>query len=187
MLKSDQSPQDKTLTKDFGMVYAKEVEYLKRRRKKYNLNSNLPANENCEHEKLELPEKADSSRPDMQHGTVGLAFSGGGIRSATFNLGVLQGLCKHNLLIFIDYLSTVSGGGYIGSCLSSLLDNPNVKVRQEEFPFRFERKQKDPVSDQCGDEKKEVKHLRRYGNYLAPGRSLLSPHVWRLIGSFISG
>ena len=42
---------------------------------------------------------------------VGLALSGGGIRSATFNLGVLQALAKYGLLRKFDYLSTVSGGG----------------------------------------------------------------------------
>src|SRR4051794_34503351 len=46
---------------------------------------------------------------------IGLAFSGGGIRSATFNLGVLQALAAHGLLPACDYLSTVSGGGYVGS------------------------------------------------------------------------
>src|SRR5258708_21049135 len=44
---------------------------------------------------------------------VGLALSGGGIRSATFNLGVLQALAKARLLRVPDYLSTVSGGGYV--------------------------------------------------------------------------
>ena len=44
-----------------------------------------------------------------------LCLSGGGIRSATFGLGVLQGLARHGLLDRFDYLSTVSGGGYIGS------------------------------------------------------------------------
>ena len=48
-----------------------------------------------------------------------LCFSGGGIRSATFGLGVLQGLARTNLLERFDYLSTVSGGGYIGSWLSA--------------------------------------------------------------------
>lgn len=48
-----------------------------------------------------------------------LAFSGGGIRSATFNLGVLQRLAEHGILKNVDYLSTVSGGGYIGSWLSA--------------------------------------------------------------------
>src|SRR6516225_1985418 len=34
-----------------------------------------------------------------------LCFSGGGIRSATFGLGVLQGLSHHHLLSKFDYLS----------------------------------------------------------------------------------
>jgi hypothetical protein len=50
---------------------------------------------------------------------VGLAFSGGGIRSATFNLGILQGLAKYEKLRMFDYLSTVSGGGYIGGWLEA--------------------------------------------------------------------
>ncbi|WP_409280703.1 patatin-like phospholipase family protein [Pseudomonas defluvii] len=59
----------------------------------------------------------------------GLALSGGGIRSATFCLGVLQALARTQrterpeekpLLARFDYLSTVSGGGYIGSFFSSL-------------------------------------------------------------------
>jgi predicted acylesterase/phospholipase RssA len=52
---------------------------------------------------------------------IGLAFSGGGIRSATINLGVLQVLAKHELFKCFDYLSTVSGGGYIGAYISSLI------------------------------------------------------------------
>ena len=50
-----------------------------------------------------------------------LAFSGGGIRSATFSLGILQALAKNRMLHSFDYLSTVSGGGYIGAWLSALL------------------------------------------------------------------
>ena len=48
---------------------------------------------------------------------VGLAISGGGIRSATFALGVLQAMAKHRFLRFVDFLSTVSGGSYIGAFL----------------------------------------------------------------------
>src|SRR5882724_13115807 len=44
-----------------------------------------------------------------------LCISGGGIRSATFSLGALQSMADRNLLDKFDYLSTVSGGGYIGS------------------------------------------------------------------------
>ena len=62
--------------------------------------------------------KPDGNTPDAP--IVGLALSGGGIRSATFSLGLLQALAKLNILPRIDYLSTVSGGGYIGSFLGAL-------------------------------------------------------------------
>ncbi len=76
-----------------------------------------------------------------------LCFSGGGIRSATFCLGVLQGLAKYGLLDKFDYLSTVSGGGYIGSWLSAWIDRAGSveKVqaslsRDEMNPYLFELK-----------------------------------------------
>jgi hypothetical protein len=41
----------------------------------------------------------------------GICFSGGGIRSATLNLGILQGLAERGMLPRFDYLSSVSGAG----------------------------------------------------------------------------
>jgi len=61
-----------------------------------------------------------------QPATVGLAFSGGGIRSATFAVGVLQALAGKGRLRGIDYLSTVSGGGFTGSFLGRLFTRPTV-------------------------------------------------------------
>jgi len=58
---------------------------------------------------------------DAEH-RWGLALSGGGIRSATFCLGVLRALARNDLLLRFDMLSTVSGGGYIGSMLGRLFD-----------------------------------------------------------------
>ena len=52
---------------------------------------------------------------------VGLALSGGGIRSATFCLGVVQALAARGLMKDFDYLSTVSGGGYTGSFITSYI------------------------------------------------------------------
>ncbi|MFN3544760.1 MAG: patatin-like phospholipase family protein [Thiobacillus sp.] len=52
---------------------------------------------------------------------MGLALSGGDSRSATFALGVTRALAKLGLLRGFDYLSTVSGGGYIGAWLSALI------------------------------------------------------------------
>ncbi len=55
---------------------------------------------------------------DVPRFQTGLALSGGGIRAATVALGVLQALAERGLLKQFHYLSTVSGGGYIGSSLS---------------------------------------------------------------------
>ncbi|MCU7647589.1 patatin-like phospholipase family protein [Pseudomonas piscis] len=88
--------------------------------------------------RLSLQQSATEQQPPLEN--WGLALSGGGIRSATFGLGVLQALARapvpdthqanpeqppanteeRSLLSRFDYLSTVSGGGYIGSFFSSL-------------------------------------------------------------------
>src|SRR5262249_1667670 len=57
------------------------------------------------------------ARPDDQARTA-LCISGGGIRSATFALGVIQGLAGADVLDKFDYLSTVSGGGHLGRMVS---------------------------------------------------------------------
>ena len=170
-------------------VFLSELEYIARRRDDLGLDSN-PVNE--EHERL--CKRLDNSgsvisdpgrvapqtdiRPSAKAGLVGLALSGGGIRSATFNLGLLQGLARRNVLRCCDYLSTVSGGGYIGSCLSSLLDDPEASVEEVKFPFRFQRKVKP-------DERKAVKHLREHGNYLAVKGSFLE--YAGMLGTYLSG
>ncbi|WP_416409612.1 patatin-like phospholipase family protein [Agrobacterium rosae] len=73
----------------------------------------------------------------------GLALSGGGIRSATFAMGVLVSLSRRNLLPQFDYLSTVSGGGYTGSFLTQLLGSPdadpNLSLRASDLPFKREQ------------------------------------------------
>ncbi len=51
----------------------------------------------------------------------GVALSGGGIRSATVCLGVLEVLARRGVLDRTDYLSTVSGGGYTGAFWSWLV------------------------------------------------------------------
>src|SRR2546430_8394069 len=55
-----------------------------------------------------------------------LCISGGGIRSATFGLGILQGLARCGLLDKFHYLSTVSGGGYIGSWLRAWINRAGL-------------------------------------------------------------
>ncbi len=65
-------------------------------------------------------------REQLPDDTVGVALSGGGIRSATFSFGVLQALAGLDRIRWVDYLSTVSGGAYIGSFLGRLFTRMNV-------------------------------------------------------------
>src|SRR5262249_42338708 len=97
---------------------------------------------------------------------VGLALSGGGIRSATLSLGVLVALAKRGLLPQFDYLSTVSGGGYLGSFLNAFLNSPPDRItpiaiglRSNELPFLHE-----------GGEAEALRHIRHHSKYLASGR-----------------
>jgi choline dehydrogenase-like flavoprotein len=85
--------------------------------------------------KPEPKDEPSSNRPAgtnrLPGDTVGLALTGGGIRSATFALGVLQTLAKRNLLRHIDFLSTVSGGGFTGSFLGRLFTRPSVSESKD--------------------------------------------------------
>src|SRR6266853_733265 len=80
MFVQESSDEEKGLT--FAEVLPKEIEVLRKARRK-----------------REVPERPVPLEQDI----VGLAFSGGGIRSATFNLGVIQALASKNLLKFVDY------------------------------------------------------------------------------------
>ncbi|MFZ2508757.1 MAG: hypothetical protein WAW79_09840 [Steroidobacteraceae bacterium] len=64
---------------------------------------------------------ARCTTPTVAHGLAGIGFSGGGIRSATINLGIAQVLHQAGIFDHFDYMSTVSGGGYLGSSISALM------------------------------------------------------------------
>src|SRR5262245_16080353 len=126
---------------------------------------------------------------DLRNSLIGLALSGGGIRSATTNLGILQALSKMDILPKVDYLCTVSGGGYIGGCLSALLSlkrdwtggpwspeqhqmngpaDAKFGTQWSNFPFRDELRDW-PISGHS-----EVKHLRTHGNFLVTRRGFFT-------------
>ena len=108
--------------------------------------------------------KAKEEEGKVGHpGLVGLALSGGGIRSATFNLGVIQALKNSGVFDSIHYLSTVSGGGYIGSCLSSL-----AASRNDVRGFRSTHGKGAFEHNQGKEEARPVRHLRNNANFLAP-------------------
>jgi Patatin-like phospholipase len=108
--------------------------------------------------------------------TVGLALSGGGIRSASFGLGVLQALLANHVLEKIDYLSTVSGGGYIGAALTWFRKRQAGQGNQffnDTNPFGKQHEgARTPAEDGRSTGNTFLSFLRQHGNYLAPDRKL---------------
>jgi len=122
---------------------------------------------------------------------IGLACSGGGIRSATFCLGVFQALARSDFLRRIDFLSTVSGGGYIGTFLGHLYLRPYADPGKDQAGHPTDPAGADGyvlgataaerVSSILDDSHaKPLAHLRENGRYLSPngsGDSLLAGAV----------
>jgi len=164
---SSRSVEDRSFTPSLGTVVAAERAYLGDRRV-------------CN----DLPSLEDD--PALW----GLAFSGGGVRSATFCLGVIQALTRHGHAKRFDYLSTVSGGGYIGSCLSSLLSGrSDTGLDHESSPFTGLREHDDygaPEETKLSV-RHQMHHLRTHGEYLIPRSHLLSRDVQRAVGSVLPG
>lgn len=137
-------------TTDFEAVQAHETAWLTRRR-------------------------AASALPPPSDDVVGLAFSGGGIRSAVFNLGVLQALEKAGLMRHVDYLSTVSGGGYIGSCYSWLRAAAGSRPASATGSV-FDQ----PLQGRGGS---ALDWLRSHGKYLTAHRGF---SLWTLLASIFA-
>ncbi len=93
-----------------------------------------------------------------------LCLSGGGIRSAAFALGILQSLAAKGLLNQFHYLSTVSGGGYIGSWLQRWIAESGRGAVQAELGGSREPPQ--------------VRALRENSNYLTPRIGIGSNDTW---------
>src|SRR5262249_52608854 len=150
-------------------------------------------------ERRKLAGRLEQSADPASLRPIGLALSGGGIRSATFNLGILQALSRLGVLPYVDYLSTVSGGGYIGSCLSSLLSHPNngepelvshafapgetpkFTTGKASFPFNPNAAEQPALGDFNG--RAQLRHLRTHGDFLIARRSLLSRDTLRAVGN----
>lgn len=106
-----------------------------------------------------------------------LCLSGGGIRSATYALGIIQGLAQHDLLHKFTYLSTVSGGGYIGSWLSAWIHHEGMD--------NVLSKLKTTCDTPIDSEPDPVQHLRQFSNYLSPQLGLFSADSWTLAATYL--
>ncbi|HSV62416.1 MAG TPA: patatin-like phospholipase family protein [Chthoniobacterales bacterium] len=118
-----------------------------------------------------------SPETELQNAS-GLCLSGGGIRSATFSLGIVQVLARQGLFEKFDYLSTVSGGGYLGTFLTSYLGA--ARTGSEKI--------RDVINDafvaQSGREPDAIRHLRNNSRYLISGG------VWarlKMLGLVLTG
>ncbi len=128
---------------------------------------------------LELPDPPPPGGADwLVHppgDLYGLALSGGGIRSATYNLGLVQGLNRLELLGAFDYVSTVSGGGYLGGFWSAWRKRRGGSV----FP---------DAADPCsGREADEIRHLREFSNFLSPRMGVFSYDTGRMLVAALGG
>jgi Patatin-like phospholipase len=112
-------------------------------------------------------------------GRTALCLSGGGVRSAAFNLGVLQGLARLELLNRFHYLSTVSGGGYIGCWLNAWRHRSQQGIAELTHDLSW--------PDRIGDAEESpqvpdaIRHLRCFTNYLTPAAGVLSGDSWASI------
>ncbi len=98
---------------------------------------------------------AEAARYDIPttYDTTGLSLSGGGIRSAAVSIGAMQALESEKKFEKLDYISTVSGGGYAGISAVAAMSKTGV------FPFGA----KDDIRDND-----HVGRLRNNSNYLLP-------------------
>jgi hypothetical protein len=126
-------------------------------------------------EEAELEKKLLTAIDEPPTELAALCISGGGIRSATFALGVLQGLARFGLLEHFHYLSTVSGGGYIGSWLSAWRS-----LHSDASVFKALN-----AAENEGRDRPQIAGLRADSNYLTPTLGLLSADTWTVLALYV--
>jgi hypothetical protein len=137
-----------TITK-FRDIFSSEIQEINKRRL---ANGRQKSGLEIEEEKRDGTQVL---RPTVTSNVVGLSLSGGGIRSSAFCLGVLQALDVRGLIDKVDYLSSVSGGGYIGASMTGAMSTGMAG----KFPF---------PSELQAVEVSGVQHIRDHSNYLFP-------------------
>lgn len=119
----------------------------------------------------------DSARnvpPRRDVADVGIAVSGGGIRSACVTLGALQSLRQRGELQRASYLVSVSGGGYMAGAfrlaLQQVPDRPPPTGTNDASP-----------RDVFAPGSAEEDHLRRHSNYVADGAREWIIALWTVL------
>jgi len=144
----------------------------------------------AEYEAAELAFREVLIRRLHKRGRTALCFSGGGIRSATFGLGVLQGMAARSvsqqapdappqLLGEVDYLSTVSGGGYLGGWFSSWA------ARHPQRSAGVIRELASVPEADWEPEPAPLRYLRKFVSYLNPQIGAFSTDTWTLLATVV--
>ncbi len=136
-------------------------------------------------EKIILKEKTHIRPEDPDRQVSGLALSGGGIRSASFGLGVMQALYagydepSKELLRKFDYLSTVSGGGYIGTSMTWFSHQDIQDRKKEKDEKKYEQRVRYALGrkgvgarTEANTFNQRLNFIRQHGNYLVPEKKL---------------
>jgi hypothetical protein len=129
-------------------------------------------------------EKTEQQRRFEEHLPYGICLSGGGIRSASFSLGVLQRMHRDNMLVGKEsarWLSCVSGGSYIGTALTILARGP---FRDQQGKKQVETPTPEPPTASLpayDPRSPEVAFLRDNTKYLTHGWGGLPVMFWRLV------
>jgi hypothetical protein len=133
-------------------------------------------------EALEIHARRGKARPgiaaaDLAKNAVGVALSGGGIRSATFCLGAMQVLAWRKLFKDIDFMSTVSGGGYTGSFLTTtLVDGPASGGSIDDLH--------ENIAGPYGPDPGPVRYVRQHAKYLMANGLL---QQWTMVAGALAG
>lgn len=162
----------------FELIFNGELEEIRESRRLRNnercLVNALQRKANTPTKELPTTDSTDPFKTSRDMKLYALAFSGGGIRSATFNLGILQSLAREGLIGEFDYLSTVSGGGYIGSWLAAWIQRNGSVTKVSD------RLNPDKSPDPFAEEVRPIRWLRMFSNYFTPMASIMSIDAWTI-------
>ena len=166
------------LKKTFDEVFEEEMECVERRWK------TVHGEDQTERKLFSKDENNEPRKPTTRNNLVGLAFSGGGIRSATINMGIAQALHKRGVFDHVDYMSTVSGGGYLGSSISTAM-REFVEGEKGEFPYEYQDLETKARAAEAGEpvevETKFLTWVRNNSNYMATGGFLDWPRIFGVL------
>jgi hypothetical protein len=147
-----------------------------------------------EQEAIEI-QKHGLAAPGEKPDRLGVCFSGGGIRSACVALGVSQSLARHGLFRKVQYLSAISGGGYMLGALTAWIKRSEGGFSAVDQALALSADPAIPLPNVASIESDNayprflepdfIRNLRRYSSYLTPRLGLLSGDTLALVSIYL--